>query len=50
MFVGAYIYEDDVTLLAPTSMALKVVLNTCTDFSAPHNLLFNASKLMYVFY
>ena len=44
MFVGAFIYADDVTLLAPTSMALKAMLNTCTDFAASHNLLFNASK------
>ena len=44
MFVGAFIYADDVTLLVPTSMALKAMLNTCTDFAASHNLLFNASK------
>ena len=42
MFMGAFIYADDVTLLAPTSMALKAMLNTCTDFAALHNLLFNA--------
>ena len=49
MFVGAFIYADDVTLLAPTNMALKAMLNTCTDFAASHNLLFNASttKCMY---
>ena len=44
MFLGAFIYADDVTLLAPTSMALKAMLSTCTDFVASHNLLFNASK------
>ena len=44
MFVGAFIYADDVTLLAPTSMALKTMLNTCSDFAASHNLLFSASK------
>ena len=44
MFVGAFSYADDVTLLAPTNMALKVMLNTCTEFAASHNLLFNASK------
>ena len=44
MFVGAFINADDVTLLAPTSMALKAMLSTCTDFAASHNLLFNASK------
>ena len=27
MFVGAFIYADDITLLAPTSMALKAMLN-----------------------
>ena len=36
MFVGAFIYADDVTLLAPTSMALIAMLNTCTEFAASH--------------
>ena len=44
MFVGTFSYADDVTLLAPTNMALKAMLNTCTEFAASHNLLFNASK------
>ena len=44
IFVGAFIYADDVTLLAPTSMALKAMLNTYTDFAALHNLLLNAPK------
>ena len=44
MFVDAFSYADDVTLLAPTNMALKAKLNTCTEFTATHNLLFNASK------
>ena len=44
MFVGAFIYADDVTLLAPTSMALKAMRNTCTDFAASHYFSFNASK------
>ena len=44
MFVGAFIYVDDFTLLAPTSMALKAMLYTCTDFAVSHNLLFNSSK------
>ena len=30
IFVCAFIYADDVTLLAPTSMGLKAMLNTCT--------------------
>ena len=44
MFVGPFIYADDVTLLAPTSMALKAMLSTCTNFAASHNSCFNASK------
>ena len=44
MFVDSFIYADDVTLLAPTNMTLKVMLNICTDLAASHNLLFNASK------
>ena len=42
MFVGVFIYADDVTLLAPTSMALKAMLSICT--AASHHLIFNASK------
>ena len=34
------IYADDVTLLAPTSMALKAMLNTCTDCADSHNFPF----------
>ena len=44
MFVGVFIYADDVTLLAPTIMAMNAMLSTCTDFAASHNLLLNASK------
>ena len=44
MFVGAFIYADDVTLLAPTIMTLKAMVNTSTDFAASQNLHFNASK------
>ena len=44
IFVGAFIYADGVMLLAPTSMVLKPMLNTCIDFAASHNLLLSASK------
>ena len=30
MFVGAFCYADDVTLLVPTGMALSAMLDTCT--------------------
>ena len=32
-FVGAFIYADDVTLLAPTSTALNIMLETCSNFA-----------------
>ena len=38
MFVGAFSYADDGTLLASTNMALKAMLNTCREFAASHNL------------
>ena len=44
VFVGAHVYADDVTLLAPTSTALNAMLTTCTLFAESHDLTFNASK------
>ena len=41
MFVGAFCYADDVTLLASIGMALNAMLDTCTCFADAHNLLFN---------
>ena len=49
MFVGAFCYADDVTLLAPTGMALNAMLDTCTRFADAQNLLFNSSKTKCMF-
>ena len=48
-FVGAFIYADDVTLLAHTSIALNVMLETCSNFVSDFDLQFNSSetKCMY---
>ena len=43
-FVGVFIYADDVTLLAPTSTALNVTLETCSNFAQCYDLQFNSSK------
>ena len=50
MFVEAFCYADDVTLLAPTGMTLNAMLDICTRFADAHNLLFNSSstKCMYI--
>ena len=49
MFVGAFCYTDDETLLAPTGMALNAMLDTCTRYADAHNLLFNSSKTKCMF-
>ena len=49
MFVGAFCYADDVTLLATTGMAFNAMLDTCTRFADAHNLLFNSPKTKRMF-
>ena len=44
MFVGAFIYADDNTILAPTSTSLNKMLDTCKQYADDVNLTFNASK------
>ena len=50
MFVGAFIYADDITILAPTSTSLNKTLDTCMQYADDVNLTFNAgkTKCMYV--
>ena len=43
-FVGAFIYADDVTLLASTSTALNAMLETFFNFARDFDLQFNSSK------
>ena len=40
----------NVTLLAPTGMALNAMLDTCTRFADSHNFLFNLSKTKCMFF
>ena len=44
-FVSAFIYTDDVTLLAPTSTALNAMLEICSNFAIDFDLQFTAVKL-----
>ena len=50
-FVGAFVYADDVTLLASTSTALNAMLETCSSFASDFDLQFNSSKTkcIYIF-
>ena len=43
-FIGVFIYADGETLLAPTSTALNVMLETCSNFAQCFDLQFNSSK------
>ena len=44
IFAGAVCYADDLTLLAPSPAALRLMLKFCEDFASSHGLKFNASK------
>ena len=41
MFVGALVYADDITLLAPTSSALRKLLAVCESIGTKLMLKFN---------
>ena len=43
-FAGAVCYADDIALIAPSSSALRLMLNTCNQFASSHSLIFNAAK------
>ena len=43
-FAGAFVYADDITMLAPTSTALNSMLQTCSTFATAYGLRFNSSK------
>ena len=48
-FTSAFVYADDITLLAPTSTALNSMLQTCYTFATAYGLRFHSSttKCMY---
>ena len=43
-FVGAVCYADDLSLLAPSQAALRLMLRLCEQFADSHGLRINASK------
>lgn len=48
VFVGAIAYADDITLMAPTSTSLKLMLDTVNNFGMDYSVKFNPSKSMYI--
>ena len=44
IFTGAFIYADDITLLAPSRYALSNMLMVCEEYALYHDIIFNPSK------
>ena len=45
VFLGAFGYADDVTLLVPTRQGLQSMLKICEDFSSEHSMLFSTDPV-----
>lgn len=43
-YLGALCYADDLTLLAPSATAMRILLNTCEEYANEHAMSFNATK------
>jgi len=43
-FLGALVYADDIVLLAPTSSAIRKLLNICDDYARGYSITFNGKK------
>ena len=37
-------YADDMVMLAPTLSALQMLLDICSNFAEPHNIVYNTTK------
>ena len=44
MFVGALAYADDITIIAPTLYACRVLLRLCEKFASEYDIQFNVEK------
>ena len=44
ILAGVVCYADDLTLLAPSPAALRLMLRVCEDFAISHGLKFNPAK------
>ena len=43
LFAGAFCYADDLVLLAPSPVALRIMLHCCESFATSHLLVFNTA-------
>ena len=49
LFTGAFMYADDITIIAPSCHALKSMLNVCEEYALSHDILFNSLKTKNLF-
>ena len=47
-FVGSFGYADDLSLLAPSVSAAKIMLSICEEYAIEYDVSFNASKSIHV--
>ena len=50
VFTGAFIYDDDITIISPSCYALNSMLNVCEEYALSHDILFNSLKMKYMFF
>jgi hypothetical protein len=48
LYVGAFGYADDLSLLAPTRAALVAMLHICSTYASEFNVVFNPGKSKYI--
>ena len=50
VFMGCFCYADDLSILAPSVAALKIMLSVCEEFADEYNVTYNASKSALLLY
>jgi hypothetical protein len=50
IFVGVLAYADDLVLLAPTTGAMRRMLNICDSYATEYAIVFNAKKSRWLFF
>ena len=50
LFIGVFIYADDITLLAPSRASMVLMWEKCESFALTHDILFNASITKYMIF
>ncbi len=40
-FAGAFVYADDITLLAPSCNGMNIMLEYCEKYAVAHDITFN---------